>query len=186
MIFRPSYRSKCRRFHNRALTWGHSKSIRERRSRRKEVLALGAEIQLDERIAKAARLFAVDSTHLKDSRIAMFFLIAYAISWAAWITLFARHFSPLAGPGRWLYLTAVLAPHGSALVSTAVEGGRAELGAFTAGLRAKYHFDGQSSRSAFRPSSTWCVTRSLWAFIWPTIRFFITHREPSQRSCSAS
>ena len=60
----------------------------------------------------------------------MFFLIAYAISWTAWITLFARHLPPLAWPGRWLYLAAVLAPHGAALVSSAVEGGRAELGAF--------------------------------------------------------
>lgn len=60
----------------------------------------------------------------------MFFLIAYAISWTAWITLFARHLPPLVWPGRGLYLAAVLAPHGAALVSTAVEGGRAELGAF--------------------------------------------------------
>ena len=60
----------------------------------------------------------------------MFFLIAYAISWTAWISLFARHLSPFAWPGRWLYLAAVLAPHGAALVSTALEGGRAELGAF--------------------------------------------------------
>ena len=64
------------------------------------------------------------------SRIAMFFFIAYAISWTAWITLFAQHLSPFAWPGRWLYLTAVLAPHGAAVVSTAVEGGRAELRAF--------------------------------------------------------
>jgi membrane protease YdiL (CAAX protease family) len=63
-------------------------------------------------------------------RIAMFFLIAYAISWTAWITLFAQHFSPFAWPGRWLYLTAVLAPHGAAIVSTALECGRAELRAF--------------------------------------------------------
>jgi uncharacterized protein len=60
----------------------------------------------------------------------MFFLIAYAISWTAWITLFARHLPPLVWPGRWLYLAAVLAPHGAALVSSAVDGGRAELGAF--------------------------------------------------------
>ena len=60
----------------------------------------------------------------------MFFLIAYAISWTAWITLFARHFSPLAGPGRWLYLAAVLAPHGAAFVTTAMEGGRAKVQAF--------------------------------------------------------
>ena len=60
----------------------------------------------------------------------MFFLIAYAISWTAWIALFAQHLSPFAWPGRWFYLAAVFAPHGAALVSTAVEGGRAELGAF--------------------------------------------------------
>jgi CAAX protease family protein len=57
----------------------------------------------------------------------MFFLITYAISWTAWIILFAQHFSFLAGPGRWLYVIAVLAPHGAALVSVTVEGGRAEL-----------------------------------------------------------
>jgi uncharacterized protein len=91
---------------------------------------LQTKIKADRRIAEAARLFELDSQHLRTSQLAMFFLIAYAISWTAWITLFARHFSPLAGPGRWLYLTAVLAPHGSALVSTAVEGGRAEVGAF--------------------------------------------------------
>jgi membrane protease YdiL (CAAX protease family) len=91
---------------------------------------LQTEIEADGRIGKAARLFALNRAHLRTSRIAMFFLIAYAISWTAWITLFARHLPPLASPGRWLYLAAVLAPHGAALASTAVEGGRAELGAF--------------------------------------------------------
>ena len=42
-----------------------------------------------------------------------FFVIAYLISWAAWITLFARHLSHLVGLGMWLYLLAVLAPHAS-------------------------------------------------------------------------
>jgi membrane protease YdiL (CAAX protease family) len=79
---------------------------------------------------KAARLFALNRAQLRTSRIAMFFLIAYAISWTAWITLFARHLPPLAWPGRGLYLAAVLAPHAAALVSTAVEGGRGELRAF--------------------------------------------------------
>jgi len=60
----------------------------------------------------------------------MFFLIAYAISWTAWTTLFAQHFSFLVGPGRWLYLTAVLAPHAAAVVSTAAQGGRGGLPAF--------------------------------------------------------
>jgi membrane protease YdiL (CAAX protease family) len=95
-----------------------------------EVLALRAKIQVDERIDEAARLFAPRRTQLRNSRIAMFFLIAYAISWTAWITLFARHLPPFAWPGRWFYLAAVLGPHGAALVSTAVEGGSAELGAF--------------------------------------------------------
>jgi len=94
------------------------------------VVALHAEIQVNERIAEAARLFALNPAQVKNSRIAMFFLIAYAISWTAWITLFARHLSPFAWPGRWFYLAAVLAPHGGALVSSAVEGGRAELRAF--------------------------------------------------------
>jgi uncharacterized protein len=60
----------------------------------------------------------------------MFFLIVYAISWTAWIILFAQHFSFLAGPGRWLYLTAVLAPHAAALGITVIQGGRAGLRAF--------------------------------------------------------
>ncbi len=85
---------------------------------------------MNERIAEAARLFALNHTQQRNSRIAMFFLIAYAISRTAWIALFAQHLSPFAWPGRWLYLTAVLAPHGAALMSAAVEGGRAELGAF--------------------------------------------------------
>jgi membrane protease YdiL (CAAX protease family) len=93
---------------------------------------LQREIEADKRSAEAARLFALDSTHFGNSRIAVFFFITYAISWTAWITLFAQHFAPLSGPGRWLYLTAVLAPHGAALMSTAVESGRA-------GLRAFYH-----------------------------------------------
>ncbi|PYJ67734.1 MAG: hypothetical protein DME76_14510 [Verrucomicrobia bacterium] len=62
----------------------------------------------------------------------MFFLIAYAISWTAWIALFALHFSPFTGAGRGLYVIAVIAPHAAALVITAVEDGRA-------GLRAFYH-----------------------------------------------
>ena len=85
---------------------------------------------MNERIAEAARLFALNPAQVRNSRIAMFFLIAYAISWTAWITLFARHLSPFAWPGRWLYLAAVLAPHAAAFVSTAVQGGRAELRAF--------------------------------------------------------
>ena len=85
---------------------------------------------MNERIAEAAKLSALNGAQPRNSRIAMFFLIAYAISWTAWITLFARHISPFAWPGRWFYLAAVLAPHGAALVSSAVEGGRAELGVF--------------------------------------------------------
>ena len=85
---------------------------------------------MNERIAEAAKLFALNPAQVRNSRIAMFFLIAYAISWTAWIALFAQHLSPFAWPGRWLYLTAVLAPHGAALMSAAVEGGGAELGAF--------------------------------------------------------
>ena len=60
----------------------------------------------------------------------MFFLIAYAISWTAWIVLFARHFSPFAGPGRWLYVIAILAPHAAAIIITAAEGGYAQLREF--------------------------------------------------------
>jgi membrane protease YdiL (CAAX protease family) len=96
---------------------------------------LRAEIQVDERIAEAARSFALNRAELRNSQIAMFFFIAYAISWTAWITLFARHLPLFAWPGRWLYLAAVLAPHGAALVSTALEGGRAGLGAFYRRIR---------------------------------------------------
>jgi membrane protease YdiL (CAAX protease family) len=60
----------------------------------------------------------------------MFFLIAYSISWAAWITLFARHLSYRVGGGFGLYLAAVLAPHASAVVITAVERGHSGLRAF--------------------------------------------------------
>jgi uncharacterized protein len=91
---------------------------------------LQTEIEADKRIADAARLFALNSAQLRNSRIAIFFLIAYAISWTAWITLFARQLPLFAWPGRWLYLAAVLGPHGAALASTALEGGRAGLGAF--------------------------------------------------------
>jgi membrane protease YdiL (CAAX protease family) len=74
-------------------------------------------------------LFALNSV-LRNSRIAMFFLIAYAISWTAWFTLFVQRFSPFAGRGRCLYVAAVIAPHVAALVITAVEGGLAGLRAF--------------------------------------------------------
>jgi membrane protease YdiL (CAAX protease family) len=67
---------------------------------------------------------------LRDLRTVLFFLIAYSISWTAWITLSERHLSHLAGLGLWLYLAALLAPHGSAVVVTAVELGRAGLRAF--------------------------------------------------------
>ena len=72
----------------------------------------------------------MNRTRLRDLRTAIFFLIAYSISWAAWITLFARHLSHRVGGGFWLYLAAVLAPHASAVVITAVERGRAGLRAF--------------------------------------------------------
>jgi CAAX protease family protein len=74
-------------------------------------------------------LFALNGVR-RNSRIAMFFLIAYVISWTAWITLFVQRFSPFAGRGRWLYVAAVIAPHVAALVITAVEGGRTGLRAF--------------------------------------------------------
>ena len=34
---------------------------------------------------------ALNREPLRNSRIAIFFLIAYAISWTAWIALFAQH-----------------------------------------------------------------------------------------------
>lgn len=66
----------------------------------------------------------------KGVYIVTFFVIAYAISWAAWVALFERGLSHLAGPGMWLYLVAVLAPHASALINTLIEGGRAGVRAF--------------------------------------------------------
>jgi membrane protease YdiL (CAAX protease family) len=54
----------------------------------------------------------------------LFFIVAYAISWAAWSALFALRLSHLAGLGLCLYLLAVFAPHGSAVVVTALEAGR--------------------------------------------------------------
>jgi hypothetical protein len=138
---------------------------------------LRAEIQVDERIAETARLFALNRAQLRNSRIAMFFLIAYAISWTAWITLFARHLPPFAWPGRWLYLAAVLAPHGAALVSTAVEGGRAELGAFYRRITRQVPFRWAIVAICVPPLYTWCVMRCPLASICPTIRFFTAHRE---------
>jgi membrane protease YdiL (CAAX protease family) len=72
----------------------------------------------------------VNSTRLRGFRTVMFFLIAYSASWTAWIALFARHVSHLVGVGLWLYLAAVLAPHGSAVVITLVERGLPGLQAF--------------------------------------------------------
>jgi uncharacterized protein len=70
---------------------------------------------------------------LKDWRaIALFFGMAYAIAWAAWIALFALRLSHLAGVGICLYLVAVLAPHGAAIAVTTLERGRAGLRDFYA------------------------------------------------------
>jgi hypothetical protein len=72
----------------------------------------------------------LNSTRLPDLHTVMFFLTAYLISWAAWTTLFARRLPHLVGLGLWLYLTAVLAPHASAVLITAVERGLPGLQAF--------------------------------------------------------
>jgi membrane protease YdiL (CAAX protease family) len=55
---------------------------------------------------------------------ALFFVMAYSISWAAWIALFTLRLSHLADVGLCLYLVAVLAPHASAIIVTALERGR--------------------------------------------------------------
>ena len=62
--------------------------------------------------------------------IASFFLIAYLISWSAWIALFLLHYSYLTGTGLYLYLVAILAPHASAVVVTILERGFVGLGTF--------------------------------------------------------
>ena len=73
---------------------------------------------------------ASSCAHLRNSRIVIFFLIAYSISWALWITLFARHLYFRAGLGLWLYLGAIFAPHISAVMITAFDGGPLGLRAF--------------------------------------------------------
>jgi uncharacterized protein len=55
--------------------------------------------------------------------IALFFAIAYAVSWSAWTVLFKRNLSHLQGPGFSLYLLAVLSPHLAAVLVSALEGG---------------------------------------------------------------
>jgi membrane protease YdiL (CAAX protease family) len=72
----------------------------------------------------------MNSRRSRELHTVVFFLIAYLISWTAWITLFARHLSYHAGSGFWLYLVAVLGPHASAVVITAIERGRPGLRAF--------------------------------------------------------
>jgi membrane protease YdiL (CAAX protease family) len=62
--------------------------------------------------------------------ITSFFLIAYLISWSAWIALFSLHYSHLAGTGLYLYLVAIFAPHASAVVVTVLERGFVGLGTF--------------------------------------------------------
>ena len=64
------------------------------------------------------------------SRILTFFTIAYALSWAAWAALLGLHLSPVAGAGRALYIAAILAPHVSAVITAAVEGGSAGIRRF--------------------------------------------------------
>jgi membrane protease YdiL (CAAX protease family) len=71
------------------------------------------------------------SSAARDWRaIALFFLIAYCISWAAWITAFKLHLSHLSGTGVYLYLVAIFSPHVSAATVTALERGRMGLKAF--------------------------------------------------------
>jgi uncharacterized protein len=62
----------------------------------------------------------------------LFFGIAYAIAWAAWITLFALRLSFLGGVGIGLYLLAVVAPHVAAVAVTTLESGRVGLRDFYA------------------------------------------------------
>jgi membrane protease YdiL (CAAX protease family) len=57
--------------------------------------------------------------------LALFFATAYAISWAAWLAVWAFCLSPFWGVGRAFYIVAILAPHASALVVSAVREGRA-------------------------------------------------------------
>src|SRR5215472_5027655 len=73
----------------------------------------------------------MQSVPLKELRpIVWFFLIAYLISWSAWIALFSFHYSHLAGTGLYLYLVAILAPHASAVLVTVLERGFVGLGPF--------------------------------------------------------
>jgi uncharacterized protein len=62
--------------------------------------------------------------------ILVFFFLAYSLSWEAWLTILVRHLAPFQRPGVWLYLMAVLGPHASAVLCTAVERGSGGLRAF--------------------------------------------------------
>ena len=106
----------------------------------------------------------------------MFFLIAYAISWTAWITLFARHFSPFAGRGRWVYVAAVIAPHLAALVITAVEGGRAGLRAFYRRVLRQVPFRWAILAICVPPMIDWIRAAIVVGFGLPHGAFF--HRPP--------
>jgi len=56
--------------------------------------------------------------------IVLFFAIAYSVSWSVWAILFKKGLSHLHGAGFYLYLLAVVAPHLSAVLVTALESGR--------------------------------------------------------------
>ena len=62
--------------------------------------------------------------------IVLFFAIAYSVSWSVWAILFKLGLSHLRGAGFYLYLLAVITPHLSAVLVTAVESGTTGIAEF--------------------------------------------------------
>src|SRR5215475_8378202 len=80
----------------------------------------------------AAGLWLRDSWKAREDYLttALFFAIAYLISWGAWIALYRLRLPYLAGAGLWIYIVAVLAPHAAAVTMTIAREGRAGLQKF--------------------------------------------------------
>jgi membrane protease YdiL (CAAX protease family) len=82
--------------------------------------------------------------------LVLFFATAYAISWAAWLALWAGGLAPFSGAGRVLYIAAVAAPHASAFIVSAAREGRV-------GIRSLY------ARFTRRLSIPWLVAAIAFA-----------------------
>jgi uncharacterized protein len=92
--------------------------------------------------------------------IALFFGVAFAISWSAWSILFGLHLSHIQGAGFSIYVVAILAPHASAVLSAAHESG-------SSGVREFY-------RTVFRPTKArWIVVSIATPVVIYLIRYAI-------------